>query len=432
MPLSLTSPLSCSSPVVDAVIKRKRQLVVSRQKAKWGSANLLAALLLMLESSAPSFHVVASLDSPWRYWISAIELTISTILMINALVDWYCYLFPLGLSAEGNAEITLSPPKMKLLGVSEQDCGFKATPPMKQKDSKQHPYGFGSPLNGSFISPQATSPFSGNMSSLNSSSWIYQGNSPRDANSVEKNRDFKPSLSMNGTFTDENSLNHFLSACEEKDKIQEMTSGFNTSRNENRSLWGATTSSAVGGDQNKSINQSDHSAILRNVAYQLSTPMPFSPDAAKSGSPSGPLSPLSGSDTKSISLCRRVGIDPLDLVFWMQNIRIWISTTIVNRVVKEIDTMNDCLTKSGLGDSLIGTVGVERLRKCAALPQVKSQLVELNHLLAFLSITTHQEYLVHRLRELAQGGAMSAYKWNSGGRFKSNEWSDKLPCDAEM
>ena len=353
-------------------------------------------------------------------------------MLLNAIIDWYYYLFPLGLSAEG-AEITLSPLKMKLLGVSEQDCGFKATPPMKQKDSKQHPYGFGSPLNGSFISPQASSPFSGNMSSVSSSSWMYQGNSPRDMSSAEKNhRDYKPNLSMNGTFTDENSLNHFLSVCEEKDKIQEMTSGFNnTSRNENGGLWGS--SSAVGGgDQNKSINQSDHRAILSNVSYQLSTPMPFSPDAAKSGSPSGPLSPLSGSDTKSISLCRRVGIDPLDLVFWMQNIRIWISTTILGRVVKEIDSMNDCLTKSGLGDSLIGTVGVERLRKCAALPQVKSQLMELNHLLAFLSITTHQEYLVHRLRELAQGGAMSAYKWNNGGRFKGNEWTDKLPCDAEM
>ena len=116
----------------------------------------------------------------------------------------------------------------------------------------------------------------------------------------------------------------------------------------------------------------------------------------------------------------------------MQNLRIWINQTILTRLIDQIDTMNDRLTKSGLGDSLIGNVGVERLRKCAALPQLKSQLTELNHLLAFLSITTQQEYLVHRLRELAKGGAISAYKWNSGGRFKGNEWSDKLPCDAEM
>ena len=94
--------------------------------------------------------------------------------------------------------------------------------------------------------------------------------------------------------------------------------------------------------------------------------------------------------------------------------------------------MNKKLIACGLGDCLIGYVGVERLRKCVTLPQFRDHLTELNNLLAFLSITTHQEYLVQRLKELSQGGALSEFKWNGGGRFKGNEWSDKLPTDSEL
>ena len=88
------------------------------------------------------------------------------------------------------------------------------------------------------------------------------------------------------------------------------------------------------------------------------------------------------------------------------------------RVVKEIESVNKKLIACGLGDCLIGFVGVERLRKCVTLPQFRDHLTELNNLLSFLSITTHQEYLVQRLKELSQGGALSQFKWNGGGRFK--------------
>ena len=102
------------------------------------------------------------------------------------------------------------------------------------------------------------------------------------------------------------------------------------------------------------------------------------------------------------------------------------------RVVSEIESVNKKLVACGLSDCLIGYVGVERLRKCVTLPQFRDHLTELNNLLSFLSITTHQEYLVQRLKELSQGGALSEFKWNGGGRFKGNEWTDKLPTDSEL
>jgi hypothetical protein len=159
--------------------------------------------------------------------------------------------------------------------------------------------------------------------------------------------------------------------------------------------------------------------------------MPCSPDSSGKNSASGG-SLSATSDAKSESLCRKLGINPLDLVFWMQNIRIWISQTILARVVAEIDVVNKKLINCGLNDCLVGTVGVERLRKCVVLPQWRDHLTELNNLITFLSVTIHQEYLVKRLRELAEGGALSAFRWNGGGRFKGHEWSDKLPTDAEL
>ena len=45
--------------------------------------------------------------------------------------------------------------------------------------------------------------------------------------------------------------------------------------------------------------------------------------------------------------------------------------------------------------------------------------------------STHKKSLIYR--ELSDGGAMSDFRWNSGGKFNGSEWSgDKLPTDAEL
>ena len=64
----------------------------------------------------------------------------------------------------------------------------------------------------------------------------------------------------------------------------------------------------------------------------------------------------------------------------------------------------------------------QRIKKCAALPQLQSIALELNDLISFLNITIYQEYLVHRLKELSDGGAMSQFNWNGGGRFKGRHY----------
>ena len=143
-----------------------------------------------------------------------------------------------------------------------------------------------------------------------------------------------------------------------------------------------------------------------------------------------PTSAQSGRSTDLI--CRRLGIDSIQLVTWMENLRMWISQTILARIVKEIKQTNELLVKYGMAEEQIGKIGLDKLRKVSTLPHILERIPSLDALMPFLEISNQQDYLVNRLSELSTGGAMSSYKWNSGGRYKGSEWSDKLPTDAEI
>ena len=99
--------------------------------------------------------------------------------------------------------------------------------------------------------------------------------------------------------------------------------------------------------------------------YQLSVPSPPTPS-----SPGGGEKESASDKTKASVLSQRLGIDPLDLVGWNENLRVWLTQTVLRPLVKEIDSANAALPKQGVADCQIGQVAVERLRKVAALPQV--------------------------------------------------------------
>ena len=321
MPASFASPISCSSPVIDTVMSRKKQLTVARDKLYWGAANFIAAIFCFLE--AQTFHIVVNAESKWRPIISNLELFVCLVLITNTIMDWYSHIFPFGISSENLPELPLSPLQLSLLGVKKNEYGFKAASPVKHKGKDEHPFGFSSPLNGSFLSPQSSIVYSGNASSLNlstldSSSWVYHANAGDKTTSPtakDKLRDTKLNPSLNGTFTDEKSLKDYLKVYETKEK------GLNQSNNSG--LWNNGVASNEAALSNNA--RLDNSSILRNLAYQVSTPMPCSDSPGNLESPDG--SRRQASDPKSETLCRKLGIDPLDLVFWMQNIRIWISQT---------------------------------------------------------------------------------------------------------
>ena len=68
-----------------------------------------------------------------------------------------------------------------------------------------------------------------------------------------------------------------------------------------------------------------------------------------------------------------------------------------------------------------------------ALIATKGQhLPSLSTIIPYLSVTTNQEYLVGRLKELSTGGCLRLFKWDNGGNYKGKPWNNDLPTDAEV
>jgi len=157
--------------------------------------------------------------------------------------------------------------------------------------------------------------------------------------------------------------------------------------------------------------------------YQLSSPLP-----ATLGQTSSTDNDQTQDKAQNKVLSHRLGIDPMELVSWNENLRVWLTQTILKPLVSEIDRINSTLPRLGISDVTVGAVSVDRLRKVSALPQVSSNLASLSALIPYLEVSSDQVYLVSRLRQLSGTGAMSRYRWSSGG----DNWTDLLPSDSEV
>jgi len=158
--------------------------------------------------------------------------------------------------------------------------------------------------------------------------------------------------------------------------------------------------------------------------YQVSSPSP----TTTASTPGHGDKETKGDAQKAAVLSERLGISPLMLVSWNENLRVWLTQTVLRPLVAEVDSVNSLLPKHGVTDCQIGQVPVERLRKVSLLPQVAQHIPHLANLLPFLEVCPEQPYLVARLRQLAKTGAISLYRWNGGGEG----WTERLPSDSEV
>ncbi|XP_071454657.1 transmembrane protein 209 isoform X2 [Hetaerina americana] len=175
-----------------------------------------------------------------------------------------------------------------------------------------------------------------------------------------------------------------------------------------------------------------------------SSPLSSGSSSSPSTSSPGTGSSLShGSDTWQCA-----GVNVANLERWTMNLRVWLSQTVVERVVQEIDSINEALgwnnsiggvagsKEGGTEEQGIGNVGLDRLRSAALVPHVITAAPNLSLLIPFLEVTPNQKYLVARIRKLAEGGCMSSFNWSgenagegvSGGRQASDV--SQCPTDA--
>lgn len=75
----------------------------------------------------------------------------------------------------------------------------------------------------------------------------------------------------------------------------------------------------------------------------------------------------------------------------------WISQTILTRIIKEIKDVNQALSVHGVTNISIGSSGLERLKKTAAMSQVYQNIPSLSSLISFLDVSSNQEYVVQRI-----------------------------------
>ncbi|KAH8239429.1 hypothetical protein KR032_004239 [Drosophila birchii] len=153
----------------------------------------------------------------------------------------------------------------------------------------------------------------------------------------------------------------------------------------------------------------DRSQQLWNTVYQLS-PAPLS---------NRPVSfeEFGTAHTQKGSIDPARFYSPQRMQF-VVNLRAWIQTTILKRLVRELDFVNSVLQQRGFVDFEIGTVSWDTLRRTVEGQRI--MLPALPTLLAFLNIAGDQLYLVRRIRELEKSVPDT---WNTGLR---------LPTDAAI
>lgn len=169
--------------------------------------------------------------------------------------------------------------------------------------------------------------------------------------------------------------------------------------------------------------------LLKTSIYQLSPTTATSPNKQSTGKELvGSVGP-GYSDLGAISDLFKT-ISSAKLTKYVTNLRMWLSATILQRLVKEFDTI-DGEFAIRVSDIKIGSVGLERLKKTAENHMVSSYVPTLSTVLPFLEMSTNQEYLVQRIRELARGSGINDYRWNSSNSYDLN-WDEHVTTDAAV
>ncbi|XP_063849671.1 transmembrane protein 209-like [Scylla paramamosain] len=226
-----------------------------------------------------------------------------------------------------------------------------------------------------------------------------------------------PNTSTGPAITDEASLQSYFQHCREKEKLRQIMYQCEGSSS---SIWG------YGGSPRSSLT--DYGASLRKTVYKQAT-RDTGQETNSADSKNDDSKTLSSSSSSVSKIWRKRNVTPEQLFKFTENLRIWMSATLLVPLVQNIDATNKVLR--GVAPEIqIGAVGVDKLKKTA---QNISGLKQLADVVPFLEVTVHQDYLLHRLRELATGGAISAYRWNGGSTtFNSRPWKEEYPTDTAI
>ncbi|XP_059486156.1 transmembrane protein 209 [Neocloeon triangulifer] len=255
--------------------------------------------------------------------------------------------------------------------------------------------------------------------SLNSSlstSWMCRTNSGTPTTTTPVN------VESDEPVVDEASLLRYL------DKLEKMEQKMVTNTSQSPLNSSPTNLSIL---WNSQVNSTSPDLILpTNMTYHLSTNIQ-APTLNKTGSPGIESLPGVTSISTNEKFWQKEGVSQERLSQWNKNLRQWITMTVLNPVIKEIDDVNQALQRLG-NEERVGSSSLDKIKPVSNSLQVQQYIPNFPTLLTFLEVTQNQQYLVQRIRELASGGCMSDFRWNSGGNFNGKPWDDTLPTDTQI
>lgn len=401
------------TPVMEKTLTMNRTAQNVKRSLFWGCVN--AAFLAVI------LYDIINTCSLYSETLHMIEYTVAVFLFINTVFLFSKYFW----SSVSLQNVEMTPKQQKLLGMKPID-------PQLARVARCDVLSPGTPLNGpatpmnlsacswmsspSVLSPSDVDEICGINYSMSSSSWIYTSGSPQSIVSSSSPRMLP--VSPDELIQDEQSLKNYLKEYDGFEKSSLVGSSVEQPSNLLSTFWSHPATRSP----------TEATPMLRRCTYQLAPATPVQTiSTTRTTDESG--SPFSHCDAE---IWRQFNINSNNLIGWTANLRMWISQTILERLVSEIKTLNSSLQSQGLVDICIGEVGLDRLRKTAQIPQVVQNIPSLPSVVPFLEVSPNQEYVVARIQELAKGGSMSDFKWNSGGTFDGKEWSDQLPTDAAL
>lgn len=482
MMLFTTPPRHGAHSLVDRALRMRREEQARQVVLAWALLNGSLAGMIYTEMSGQLLSRYYNITY-WPIWY--IELAFASLFSLNALFDFWKY-FKYTMVP---STIAVSPQQHRLLGLS--NSGIQASPPQKpekketpapaeassvlqggqnvlsfspSRSSSSATAGVGpkfspscvtggyspGPLSGSpSTGPNATStaptspgsftlpaspalPYGKVLSYGSSPHGSSPGSSPSpypssigpaegSASGLRARYRTSPSVfsspggrgGAEDCMVDQKSLELFLRTEEEKNHRGQLGSPESASPAHSPTFW----------NYNRSVG--DYAQSLRKFQYQ---------PACRSQAPSNQKDDTDlGSKQAAEEVWARITtsrpvVDRIDC--WTAKLRNWINDTILAPLVKEMDSINSQLRRIGCPELQIGEASISSLKQAAVVKA--SAIPTLNTTVQYLDISSNQEYLVDRIKELAHSGCMSSYRWNGGGNLKSRKWDTDLPTDGAI
>ncbi|XP_027007623.1 transmembrane protein 209 [Tachysurus fulvidraco] len=432
--------------LIDKTMRMRREEHERQILLAWAVLNVSLAGMIYTEMSGNLLSRYYNITY-WPIWY--IELAMASLFSLNAVFDFWKY-FKYTMAP---STITLSPEQHRLLGL--RNSGIQASPPQKPEKKETPVVPQSSPLQGQNVlsfsparppstspkfspscvsgfspplcspsTPGSSRPFSpslafGKVLNYSPSSSPYPSSlGPVEGTSLRTRYRTSPSVfsSPGGKedyMDDPKSLEKFLRSEEEKSHRGHLGSPESTSQSHSPTFW----------NYNRSMG--DYAQSLRKFQYQPAC-RSQAPSAHKDETELG--SKQAAEEVWARITTSRVVTDSIDS--WTAKLRNWINDTILVHLVKEIESINSQLRRMGCPELQIGEASISNLKQAAVAKA--SAIPTLNTIVQYLDITSNQEYLVERIKELAHSGCMSSFRWNAGGNLKNRKWDTDLPTDSDI